>query len=282
MLHDLLLGLAASTLLATGLVMMKSRGQALPEARGRQMLATAIGWLRDPMWLGGVMVQTVGYALYLIALANAPISLLAVMMQGGIALFILCAVIFLGEHASLAEWAGITIIVLAMVAAALSLTPATATGRLDPAVLAVVTVGALIVGVILNLDSRLSASGATLALASGLAFGLGSLYAKALTGAFMADPGAALWIRAAANPYLYLAIVANLSGLVMLQNAFHRARGLIAMPLSSALSNLVPIAGGMLAFGERLPTEPLLAAMRVAAFAMTIAGGVLVAGSRPA
>ncbi len=67
----------------------------------------------------------------------------------------------------------------------------------------------------------------------------------------------------------------------MLQNAFHRARGLIAMPLSSALSNLVPIAGGMVAFGERLPDEPALAAMRVAAFVMTIAGGVLMARARP-
>jgi len=52
------------------------------------------------------------------------------------------------------------------------------------------------------------------------------------------------------------------------------------MPLSSALSNLVPIAGGMLAFGESLPAEPRLAAMRVAAFAMTIAGGLLMAGPR--
>lgn len=282
MLHYLLLGLAASTLLAAGLLMMKSRGQALPEARGRQILAAPITWLRDPMWLGSVMVQTVGYAFYLVALANAPVSLLAVMMQGGIALFILCALIFLGENASRAEWAGIAIIVLAMVAAAFSFTPDTSAGHLDAGALAVVTIAAMIFGGIPSLGRRLRTSGAALALASGFAFGLGSLYAKALTGVFLADPGSALWIRAAANPYLYLAIAANLSGLVMLQNAFHRARGIVAMPLSSAASNLVPIAGGIIAFGEGLPAQPLLAAVRMAAFLMTIVGGVLVAGSRTA
>lgn len=282
MVHSLLLGLVASTLLAAGLLMMKSRGQALPEAHGRRVLAAVLVWLRDPMWLGGVLVQTVGYALYLVALAGAPISLLAVMMQGGIVLFILFAVIFLGEHASPAEWAGIATVVLAMAAAALSLSPDAPSSRLDPRALAAMTVAVLVSGGLPSLNRRLRISGAALALGSGFAFGLGSLYAKALTSAFLADPGSALWVRAAWNPYLYLAMVANLSGLVMLQNAFHRARGIVAMPLSSAVSNLIPIAGGMIAFGEGLPAEPLRAAIRVAAFLMTIAGGALVAGSRGA
>ena len=52
------------------------------------------------------------------------------------------------------------------------------------------------------------------------------------------------------------------------------------MPLSGALSNIVPIAGGMIAFGERLPAGSIAAAMRVGAFALTIAAGALLAGSR--
>jgi len=66
----------------------------------------------------------------------------------------------------------------------------------------------------------------------------------------------------------------------MLQNSFHSARGIIAMPLSGALSNIVPIAGGMIVFGERLPAGSMAAAMRVGAFALTIAAGALLAGSR--
>ena len=74
-------------------------------------------------------------------------------------------------------------------------------------------------------------------------------------------------------------LAANLAGMVMLQNSFHQARGIITMPLSGALSNLVPIAGGMLAFGERLPSDPLAATMRVAAFILTIAASTTLAVS---
>ena len=65
--------------------------------------------------------------------------------------------------------------------------------------------------------------------------------------------------------------------MVMLQNSFHQARGIITMPLSGALSNLVPIVGGMLAFGERLPADPIAATMRMAAFVLTIAASTTLA-----
>ena len=51
------------------------------------------------------------------------------------------------------------------------------------------------------------------------------------------------------------------------------------MPLSSAISNVIPIAGGILAFGERLPDDPYAAAMRAGAFVLTIvASAALAAG----
>jgi hypothetical protein len=66
----------------------------------------------------------------------------------------------------------------------------------------------------------------------------------------------------------------------MLQNSFHSARAIIAMPLSGALSNIVPIVGGMLVFGERLPSGSIAAAMRIGAFVLTVAAGAMLAGSR--
>jgi hypothetical protein len=100
-----------------------------------------------------------------------------------------------------------------------------------------------------------------------------------MTDAFEAS-SADLAMRVLANPWLYATVAANLTGMVMLQNSFHQARGIITMPLSSALSNLVPIAGGMLAFGERLPNDPIAAAMRVAAFILTVAASTTLAASQ--
>src|SRR5579885_2197983 len=144
MILHLLLGLAASTLMAAGLVMMKGRAAALPEARRANFLAALLRWFTDPVWMGGVALQTLGYALYLAALAGTPVSILSVVMQGGVALFILGAVLFLGEHATGAEWFGIAMVVFAMIAVACSLGRDAATSRLNPTELALVTGAGLI------------------------------------------------------------------------------------------------------------------------------------------
>ena len=273
----LMLGMAASVLLGTGLLMMKSRGAALPPAHGRRALHAVSQWMRDPVWLGGLGVQITGYALYVVALANAPVSLIAVMMQGGIALFVLFAVAFLHERARPREWIGIGGIIAAMVLLGLSLERGAAGGAPDSGALIILSAIAVATATVPAAVTRLRESGAAPAIASGIAFGLGSLYAKALAYVFLAHPGTALFARVFGNPWIFLAIVANLTGLVLLQNSFHWARGIIAMPLSSACSNAVPIVGGMVVFGEHLPSDPLAAATRIAAFALTIGAGALLA-----
>ena len=110
----LFVALVASCLFALGLLMMKSRAYRLPVATGADTLQAIAVWIRDPVWSAGLVVQTVGYALNIVALSVAPISMVSVMMQGGIALFVLFAVMFLGERARAREWAGIAITIIGM------------------------------------------------------------------------------------------------------------------------------------------------------------------------
>ncbi|HJU27989.1 MAG TPA: hypothetical protein VJ718_02400, partial [Candidatus Binataceae bacterium] len=272
----LLLGLAASVLLAAGLLIMKSRAAALPPAEGVAIPGAVLRWFVDLKWLGGLAVETSGYALYIFALSAAPVSLIAVMMQGGTALFVLFAVIFLHERAAPGEWIGIGGIIAAMLLLAFSLQGGgTSGGGLHPYALALLALAALFAAMAPALSSRMRATGVAPAIASGIAFGLGSLFAKALTDNFIANPHSALAIRIFADPWIYPAIVANIAGLVMLQNSFHWARGLVVMPLSSACSNIVPIIGGIAVFGESLPPDPFGAGMRIGAFALTILAGAV-------
>src|SRR6266481_6922200 len=103
----LALGVIASALLAAGLLMMKSRSAVLPPAHGRGAFRAIAHWMRDPMWLGGLAVQLIGYGLSMVALSAAPVSLVAIMMQGGVALFVVLSVIFLHERAGGIEWLAI-------------------------------------------------------------------------------------------------------------------------------------------------------------------------------
>lgn len=273
----LLLGLAASVLLALGLLIMKSRAMALPAAEGSGIPRAIARWFADLRWLAGLIVETSGYALYIFALSAAPVSLIAVMMQGGTALFVLFAVIFLHERAAPGEWIGIGGIIAAMLLLAFSLQSGGAGGGggLHPYALGVLAIIAIFAAMAPTLSPRMRATGVAPAIASGIAFGLGSLFAKALTDNFVAHPQSALAIRIFSDPWIYPAIAANIAGLVMLQNSFHWARGLVVMPLSSACSNIVPIIGGIAVFGESLPSDPFGAGMRIGAFALTILAGAV-------
>jgi hypothetical protein len=278
--QDLALGLVASLLLAFGLMMMKIRASALPLARGRGTLGAVMAWIRDPVWIGGLAVQAAGYALYMVALAGAPVSMMAVAMQGGIALFVVLAVVFLGERARLWEWLGIGAFLMAALMLAGSLDAGAVQSPVDIGALAIASVIAAAITLALLVTPALRGNGAATAIASGIALGFASLYTKPLADRLASSPDlAAIAAVLLASPYTYLTIVTNVAGLVMLQNSFAMGRGIIAMPLSSAISNVIPIAGGMAVFGERLPDDPLAAAMRAGAFVLTVvASAALAAG----
>jgi uncharacterized membrane protein len=275
----LTLAVLASALMAGGLVMMKSRAPALPKASGWRIVSAVLAWIRDPMWMGGIAVQTLGYAIFVVALSGAPVSLVAVMMQGGIAMFVVFAIAFLGERAAPREWMGIAAIVAGMMLLGFSLSANEASGTISPVRLAETTVVMMAISMIPMSARRLRDSGLAAAVVSGLAFGLGSLFTKAMTDDYLARPDVALVLRIAGDPYVYLAMAANLSGVVLLQNSFHTARGIVALPISSALSNIVPIAGGMIAFGEALPADYLTAGLRIGAFVLTVVASALLAGT---
>jgi uncharacterized membrane protein len=278
--QSLALGLIASLLTAFGLMMMKVRASVLPMARGRGTLAAVMAWIRDPIWIGGIAVQAAAYALYMVALVGTPVSMMAVAMQGGVALFVVLAVVLLGERARLWEWLGIGAVVVAALMLAESLDAGAAQSPLDTRALAIASVGAVAITLMLLIPPVLRQNGAATAIASGIALGFASLYTKPLADRLAgAADFAAFTAVLLGSPYTYLTIVTNVAGLVMLQNSFAMGRGIIAMPLSSAISNVIPIAGGIVAFGERLPDDSFAAAMRAGAFVLTIvASAALAAG----
>lgn len=280
MIFYLSLAIVSSALMALGLVMMKSRSANLPVAAGANILRALLAWIRDPMWSGGLAVQTAGWILYIVAVSQSAVSMVAVMMQGGIALFVIASVIVLGERARPREWVGIGAIVLGMVMLTLSLSGGESQGAMQPRPLLIFSVLLIATGLAPMAVERLRQSGAAPAILSGVAFGLGAVFTKAMTDAFVSSDAGAIAFRIVANPYAYAVIILNIAGIVMLQNSFHSARGIIAMPLSGAISNVVPIVGGMVAFGEHLPADPMGASMRLGAFVLTVVAGALLAASR--
>ncbi len=275
---SLTLGIIADLLLAVGRMMMNPRPPARPRARGRGMMSAVMAWIRDPVWVGGITVQAVGYALYMVGLAGAPVSMMAVAMQGGIVLFVVLGVVLLGERARTWEWIGIGTFLVAALMLAGSLGAGAVESPVDIGELAMTSVIAGAITLALLVAPAVRHNSAATAIASGIALGLAALYTKPLADRLASSPGlAAIGAGLLASPYTYLTIVTNVAGLVMLQNSFAMGRGIITMPLSSTISNVIPIAGGIAIFGERLPADPFAAAMRAGAFVLTIAASAALA-----
>jgi drug/metabolite transporter (DMT)-like permease len=269
--------LIASLLLALGLLLMKSRANRLPIAHGRGVSRAIVSWVRDPIWITGLLIETVGYALFILSLTEAPVSLVSVMMQGGMGLFVFFAVVFLGERARPSEWVGIVITILGMLILAASLSGGEAQAPTSARAMILLSGILFVVGYMPLLMRRFIEGGVGAAIFSGVLFGLASLYTKGMTDDYLARETIVPFVRIATNPYVYAVIISNIVGLIALQNSFSAARGIIAMPLSSALSNMVPIAGGTIVFGESLPVNTVYATMRIAAFLLTVIGSMLLA-----
>lgn len=258
------LAILASASLTVGLYLMKRAADRLPSLQGGWHVPAWLAFIRDAEWMLGLLLQIAGYAVYLWTLRAAPLSIVHTALNGGIVLFVILAVIGLGERPRPIEWVGVCVIAAALILLSLSLSEdPTATGaatRVLPFSLAMVGCSVLALAVD---QSRQRPIG--LAIASGLLLGLASVYAKEL----------AVQVSVTAAG---LTLVANMVGFAFMQGALQAGRGVVVMPLFSVLSNLVPIAAGLLLFGERLPDHGANAVLRPSAFVLAIVGAACLAG----
>jgi len=266
----------ASVALTVGLYFMKREAERLPSLDGGWRLGVWLAFIRNRWWILGLVLQIGGFALYLAALSAAPLSIVHTVMNGGIALFVVLAVFGLGERVRPAEWLGVSVITVSLIVLSISLSAAPAASGVAHGILPF-SLALFLLSVLAIVIDPAPRRAIGLSVASGLLLGLGSVYAKGLT-------AAPSLLEAVKSAYLPLTMVANLAGFMLMQGAFQAGRGVVVMPLFSALSNLVPIIGGLVVFNESLPSHGVAAVLRPLAFALAIAGAGLLAGfgERPA
>jgi len=102
----LLAGVAALTFDA-GMLLLKARGDRLPPLGCPPGLRTLRAYGTDLLWLLGLFLQPLGYALYLWALAFGPVGVVQPVMSAGIVLFVAFTVLILGERVRPPEWGAI-------------------------------------------------------------------------------------------------------------------------------------------------------------------------------
>jgi hypothetical protein len=262
----LVCALGSAGALNWGWVAQHGAASALPPLALGRPLASLQLLFRHRGWLLGFTVGLGGWALYVAALALAPLSLVQAVSAGGIGALALLVQRASGTTLHRREWLAVGVSIGGLALLGASLTGGSDTGRAASwsAVLAWLGVSGAAAALAAGPLARLVAGGAGLGLASGILYAAGDLATKSAVGGGS---------RLALVPAV---LAAHGLAFVCLQFAFQRGGALATAGASTLLTNALPIAGGIALFHEHVPGG-LLGAVRLAAFGLVVAGAAALA-----
>jgi hypothetical protein len=269
---NLLLGLALALIstaaLSYGAYRQHSASGALPVLSLRHPVRSLASLFTSWRWLAGFLIGISGWALYIVALKFAPLSLVQATSAGGMGL--LALLVWLGGTAlARQERVAVAVSVAGLLLLGLSLPAgaAPAASLTWQAPLAWVLVSVLLAGVAALPAAGMLRPGAGLAAAAGLFYSAGDVATKAAVDG--THPALLFW---------GLLLACHGLAFVCLQLSFQRGTALATAGVSTLLTNMLPILAGVTVFAEHMPGG-LAGALRAAGFAGAVLGGTLLAAT---
>jgi hypothetical protein len=253
----LVLALLSAFALNWGWLEQHGAAQELPALSGRSPTRSLRLLFGNRTWLVGFVVGLAGWALYVAALALAPLSLVQATSAGGIG--ILAALAQRRGHA--AQWPAVSVAIAGLALLAVSLaggTPASTT--VSPAALVAWLSGSAILAALLGAHR----TGAGLGLAAGTLYAAGDVATKAAV-------HGGVWLL-----IVPIVLVAHGTAFAALQLGFQRGTPLATAGTSTLLTNAFPIAAGVVLFHEHLPGGAL-GTLRIIAFASVVVAAAMLA-----
>jgi hypothetical protein len=226
--------------------------------------------LGDRPWLLGWAMETVGFLLYVAALALAPLSLVQAIGAGGIGVLAFVSARRAGRRLTRVELGGVLLSVLGLVALAVSLAGGKAEeggGELGP-ILLWLGVTAAVAVVLIVVGRRHWGAAVAYGVAGGLWFSIGDISTKITTQG------------GARTAFVVLMLVGYAAGTGLLQVGYQAGGALTVAGLATLATNALPIAAGTVVLDEPLPGGAL-GALRLAAFVAVVTGAVLLARQSP-
>lgn len=264
----LALTLASACALNWGYLREHGAASKLPRLDVRRPLRSLRLLVGSRRWLSGFGWETLGFGLYVAALALAPLALVQAVAAGGIGVLALLAG-RVGGGLDARERLGVGISIGGLALLGISLAGGSEEGGAGSWPLIALWLGASAGAAALAIGSgaTILGGGAAFGLAAGILFAAGDVTTKAAVSG--GD-------HVAVGP----AIVAFYgAGTIVLQMGFQRGRALTTAGIATLCTNAIPIAAAMTLFAEPLPDGPL-GVVRVLSFAAVVGGAVALAPHR--
>jgi hypothetical protein len=262
------IALALASTVLTNLAYLREHdaAAALPVLTMRRPVHSLALLLRDHSWLGGFLMETVGFALYAGALALGSLALVQSISAGGIALLAYASARLAGRRLRPRERAGTLVAAVGLLALAVSLADGSGEGGHGStvAILAWFGATAALAVVVLTLGRRVTGVAVAQGAAGGLFFSLGDISTKLVT-----DGGSRV-------AFLATLVLGYALGTSFLQLGYQRGEALTVAGLATLLTDALPIAAGTIVLHEPIPAGPL-GGLRIFAFAALTIGAMLFA-----
>jgi drug/metabolite transporter (DMT)-like permease len=255
--------------------LLKHRGAvAAPDVVWRRPIASAAGLFRSKWFAIGMVVAVGAWMLHVAALALAPLSLVQVVLAGGLVFLTVLAERFFGLTLGLRQWLGVGLTALGLVLLAVTL-PADGGSHSAYSLAAMISFESAMlgVGICLVLSPRLRASehhGVMLGAAAGVLFGVSDVAIKALTAA-VGDGG----VGGLLSPWLMVAAIASVIAFYASARGLQTGDAVPVIALTSVAANVSTIAGGIIVYGDPLAGDPLGLVLQALAFTLVVVAAAL-------
>ncbi|MEA2398670.1 MAG: hypothetical protein QOK25_2226 [Thermoleophilaceae bacterium] len=241
----------------------------------RHPLRSAAALFRSKWFAIGMGVAVVAWLFHVAAMALAPLSIVQAVISGGLVLLTVLAERVFGFTVGRRQWLGVGLTALGLSTLAVTLPSAGgAHSNYSTAGMIAFEAGLLSAGTILVLFPKFGAPrehhGVLLGTASGILFGVSDVAIKALTGGVGHDGAAGLL-----SPWLLTAVVASIISFFASARGLQQGDPVPVITVTSAAATMTAIAGGIVVFGDPMPSDPVALVAQCFAFVLVIAAAAL-------
>jgi drug/metabolite transporter (DMT)-like permease len=256
---------------------LKQRGaRSAPRVLARHPLHSGRALFRARWFAIGMLVAAFAWVLHVAAMSLAPLSIVQVVLAGGVVLIGVLADRVFGFPVSRRQWLGLALTATGLVAFAITVPGVRgAHSSFSPAAMIAVEAALCGVGALLIVGPRAGAPsehhGTMLGAASGILFGVSDISIKALTGIVGAHG-----VLGLLSPWLALTLVASVVAFFASAKSFQDGDAVPVIAVTSAAANVAAIAGGILVFGDPIPGGVLpIVAQGLGLFAILLAAALM-------
>ena len=223
----------------------------------------------------GMAVAIGAWGFHVAALAMAPMSIVQAVLAGGVVLLAVMAERLFGFEVGRRQWIGLGCTAFGLVLLGATLPAAhSAHSSFSTAAMVSFEAGLLGIGGLLILGPRVGAPaehhGVMLGAAAGILFGVSDVAIKALTG-LMGNSG----ILALVSPWLLVTLLASIAAFYASARGLQDGEAVPVIAVTGTAANITGIAGGIIVFGDPMPSDALGIVLQSLAFLMVIVASAL-------